>query len=49
MLNGETQELYLMMYDILHRMYFEEKEPIYAAARAMIAAIDKCGNLPVRC
>lgn len=48
MLNEETLMLYLKMHDILTRKQFDEKEPLYTAARAMIAAIDECGNLPER-
>lgn len=48
MLNEETLKIYLKMHEILSRKYFEEKSPIYEAAKAMITAIDECGNIPER-
>lgn len=45
-LNQETQELYWLMYEIIHRKYSDDKGLIVSAAMAMINAIDEQGNLP---
>ena len=45
-LNKETQDLYWLMYQIVHRKHSEDKNEIFQAAQHMISAIDECWNLP---
>lgn len=45
-INRETLEIYLKMYDIIHRKYNDNKDLIIQAAKMMIAAIDEQGDLP---
>lgn len=45
-INKETLDIYLKMYDIIHRKPNSDKSLITWAAEMMIAAIDEQGNLP---
>lgn len=46
--NEETLDIYLKMYEILSRKRKDDKSLIFEAAQAMICAIDKQGNIPAK-